>query len=69
MVAQAKSDFTIDTQCYGDQLGISVKMPVLSAQKWKVVSHSKGYYTLSRKGGARIRLTDAAFSRFFEIGE
>lgn len=69
MIAQAKSDFMIDTQCYGDQFGISVKMPVLSTQKWKVISHNKGYYTLSRKGGARIRLTDAALSRFFEIGE
>ena len=65
MIAQAKSNFMIDSQCYGDQFGISVKMPVLTEQKWQIESHSNGYYFLSRKGGARIRLTDAAFSRMF----
>lgn len=69
MIAQAKSNFMVDAQCYGDQTGISVKMTVLPGQKWKVASHTGGYYFLSRKGGARIRLTDTAFSRFFEMGE
>ena len=61
---RAKRDFVIDSMCYGDQSGMSVKTPVSVQTKW-VAKKKDGYWWLSHKG-VRLRLTECAMSKLFE---
>lgn len=68
MIARPKEQISILTQCYGELYGMSVSVMLSPDQKWKV-KKIDGYYWLSRKGVARLRLTAAALSRLFELEE
>lgn len=68
MIARAKQAMCESAQCYGDFFGMSTIVEIFPDQKWKV-RKSGGYYWLTRKGGMKLRLTEAAFCRLFELEE
>lgn len=68
MIARPKEPFSVLTQCYGELFGMSISVDLSPDQKWKVKKFD-GYYWLSRKGVARLRLTAAALNRLFELEE
>lgn len=66
MIARPKKAAKEMAQCYGEFFGVTSVVTLLQEQKWNV-RKSSGYYFLSRKGGAQLRLTEAALSRLFDL--
>ena len=66
MIARPKEKASVLTQCYGDLFGMSISVELSPDQKWNV-RKSNGYYWLSRKGVAKLRLTGTALSRLFVL--
>jgi len=57
----------IQTICHGEQSGIAIVLKLSVGKKWNAKKSGR-YITLSRKGcSAQLRLTEAAFSRYFAI--
>ena len=66
VIARAKASVAECAQCYGGFFGMSVVVTLSPFQKWKV-RKSGGYYWLTRKGGMKLRLTEAALCRLFDL--
>lgn len=66
MIARAKRAMCETAQVYGDFRGMRVTVDISPDQKWKV-KKSEGYYWLTRKGGMKLRLTETALCRLFEL--
>jgi hypothetical protein len=68
MTAVVMNKIVGTAQFYGDMFGTSAVIDIAPGAKFNV-RRSGGYYWVSRKSGFSLRLTDAAFSRFFKLEE
>ena len=69
MIVSPKQKMLAEAQCYAGTYGVSMEVRLTPEQRWKATW--KGHYWwLTRKGSTtRLRLTDAAFRRLFDVKE
>lgn len=64
-VAIPKKEINESGHLYGDCFGVTLYLQIDPSQKWTITNQGGGYVVLAKKG-QRIRLTYAAFNRFFD---
>ena len=66
MIAVCKKTLTERAQVFGDLYGLTVTVNLIIGQKWHFKKDRK-YFTVWKQNSVKLRFTEAAFHRHFEI--
>ena len=66
MIAVCKKKATEHAQVFGDMYGVHITINLIPNQKWHVKKDGK-YFHVWKQNSVKLRLTESAFNRLFEI--